>query len=165
MLFISTFSIFLGNFVAIFRNSIVKNIIINQDLKGEQEIAIFTVFYWHCYRKIAEKKNELYLSSLLKKHTNQCEDTDCCCKHRDQLYDSNLRTFGNSKLQPHFDRIFIRHYIRKLLMQGCEGHSKSIVLVFLLGFFDIEALEMVTQTMELIKRLSRLEQKKKLKIS
>ncbi len=70
MLFITAFSIFLANFFMVFRNTIVKNIIINQDLKGQHEISIFCVFYWHCYRKVAQKKNQLYLSSLLKKHTN-----------------------------------------------------------------------------------------------
>ena len=35
LLFISTFSIFLANFFVVFRNSIVKNTIINEDLKGE----------------------------------------------------------------------------------------------------------------------------------
>jgi len=34
LMFIATFSFFLGNFFVVFRNSIVKDTIINKDLKG-----------------------------------------------------------------------------------------------------------------------------------
>lgn len=162
LLFISAFSIFLGNFFLVYRNYIMKTTIINQHLKTDQEITMFVVFYWHCYCNVAEKKNELYLSSLLKKHMNECQDVNCCCKHRDSLYDAHLRSYGNPALQPHFDRIFIRYYLRRLLNQGYEQHLKSTMLAFLLSTFDIEALEMVTQTMELIQRLAKMEQKKQL---
>jgi hypothetical protein len=70
LLFISTFSVFLGNFFVTFRKHLLKNTIINQDLRGENEIGLYCVFYWHCFSRITEKKNELYVSSLLKKHTN-----------------------------------------------------------------------------------------------
>ena len=96
---------------------------------------------------------------------NECADLACCCKNRGSLYDANSKTFGNPKLQPHNDRIFIRHYIRRLIMKGCEEHSKSIMLLFLLIIYDIEAVEMITYAVELIKKLSRMEQKKKLNFS
>jgi hypothetical protein len=35
MLFIATFTIFLGNFFIVFRNNIIKNTIVNKDLRGE----------------------------------------------------------------------------------------------------------------------------------
>ena len=41
-------------------------------------------------------------------------------------------------------------------MKGCEEHTKSIMLLFLLIIYDIEAIEMVTHAMELIKKLSRM---------
>ena len=50
-------------------------------------------------------------------------------------------------------------------MKGCEEHSKSIMLLFLLIIYDIEAVEMITYAVELIKKLSRMEQKKKLNFS
>jgi len=39
------------------------------------------------------------------------------------------------------------------------------MLLFLLIIYDIEAIEMITYAMELIKKLSRMEQKKKLNFS
>lgn len=53
LLFISTFSIFLSNFFVVFRNHIVKDTVINKTLKSEDEISLYCVFYWHCYRHIA----------------------------------------------------------------------------------------------------------------
>jgi hypothetical protein len=72
------------------------------------------------------------------------------------LYDANLKVFGNPKLQPHNDKIFIKHYIRHIIMKGCEEHTKSIMLLFLLIIYNIEAVEMVAHAMELIKTLSRM---------
>jgi hypothetical protein len=118
LLFIATFSIFLGNFFVTYRKYLLENIIINKDLKGENEIGLYCIFYWHCFTRITEKKNELYVSSLLKKHTNECLDLTCCCKNRQYLYDTYLKAFGNPKIQPHFDKIFIRHFLRKLLSDG-----------------------------------------------
>ena len=80
------------------------------------------------------------------------------------LYDHHLKIFGDPKIQPHFDRIFIRHYIRKLLSQGYEEHTKSTMLTLLLSTVDVEALEMITETMELIHRLNRMEQKRQLSL-
>ena len=57
LIFIGAFSVFLGNFFRVYRNHVVKNTIINQELKSDQEIATFCVFYWHCYIKVTEKKN------------------------------------------------------------------------------------------------------------
>ena len=159
MLFISTFSLFLGNFFVVYRNFIIKDTIINKQLRTDHEHAIFCIFYWHCYRKVTEKKNELYLSSLLKKHMNDCDEPECCCHHRSRLYDHGVKIFGNPKQQPHFDRVFIRHYIRKLFNNGLKHHPKSMVLTFLLAYYNIEILEMATQTTELIRQLSKLQQK------
>lgn len=78
---------------------------------------------------------------------NECFNPHCCCKHRELLYDNSAKTYGNPGLQPHFDRIFIRHYIRSILSKGYDEHPRSTMLVFLLATFDIEALEMVTHTM------------------
>ena len=52
LVFIIAFSFFLGYFFVVFRNYVIKSTIINQELKQEQDIAIFCVFYWHCFRKI-----------------------------------------------------------------------------------------------------------------
>jgi len=57
LLFITTFCLFLSNFFIVFRNNIIKNTIINQTLRGEDEISLYCIFYWHCYKKAAEKKN------------------------------------------------------------------------------------------------------------
>jgi hypothetical protein len=162
LLFIATFSLFLANFFLTYRKYILKNTIINADLKGENEIGMYALFYWHCFTKITEKKNELYISSLLKKHTNECDDPACCCTNRQDLYDTYLKAYGNPKIQPHFDKIFIRHFIRKLLCDGYEKFSKSSLLALLISNYNIEVVEMITQTMELIRRLSKMQQKKQL---
>jgi len=52
-------------------------------------------------------------------------------------------------MQPHFDKVFIRHYIKKLLNDGYEEFNKSSTLTFLISYYNIEILEMITQTMEL----------------
>jgi hypothetical protein len=78
------------------------------------------------------------------------------------LYDGYLKTFGNPKIQPHFDKIFIRHFIRKLLCEGYEKFNKSAILALLLSTYNIEVVEMVAQTMELIRKLSKMQHKKKL---
>lgn len=93
---------------------------------------------------------------------NECLDPACCCKNRQVLFDSNLKIFGNPKSQPHFDKVFIRHYIRKLLNDGYSQFSKSSGLAFLLSNYNIEILEMITQTMELIRKLTKMEQKRQL---
>jgi hypothetical protein len=71
---------------------------------------------------------------------NDCEDPTCCCHHRERLYDHNIKIFGNPKAQPHFDRVFIRYYIRKLLSNGHNHHPKSMVLTFLLAYYNVEIL-------------------------
>ena len=162
LLFIAAFSIFLGNFFVTYRKHILKNVIINKELKGENQIGMYCVFYWHCYTKITEKKNELYISSLLKKHTNQCLDPACCCKNRENLYDTYLKTFGNPKIQPHFDKIFIRHFIKKLLFDGYEKFNKSSMLALLISNYNIEVVQMITQTKDLIRKLSKMQQKRQL---
>lgn len=162
LLFITTFSIFLGNFFVTIRKHLLKNTIINQDLRGENEIGLYSVFYWHCFTRITEKKNELYVSSLLKKHTNECSDPACCCKNRHRLYDTYLKAFGNPAIQPHFDKIFIRHFIRKLLCDGYDKFPKSSLLALLISNYNIEVVEMITQTMDVIRRLTKMQQKKQL---
>jgi hypothetical protein len=52
LLFIATFSIFLANFFVTYRKYLLENIIINKDLKGENEIGLYCIFYWHCYTSI-----------------------------------------------------------------------------------------------------------------
>jgi len=59
-------------------------------------------------------------------------------------------------MQPHFDKVFIRHYIKKLLNDGYEEFNKSSTLTFLISYYNIEILEMITQTMELIRKLTRM---------
>ena len=53
------------------------------------------------------------------------------------LYDHQLKVYGNPKIQPHFDKIFIRFYIRKLLEKGYEEHNKSVMLAILLANFEL----------------------------
>lgn len=89
-------------------------------MRSESEICLYCLFYWHCYKNSTDKKSELYISSLLKKHMNECLELSCCCKNRQLLYDSNLKTFGNAKMQPHFDKVFIRHFIKKLISDGYD---------------------------------------------
>jgi hypothetical protein len=118
MLFISAFFVFLANFFLVFRNNIIKTTIIDKSLKNEDEIAIYFIFYLHCFKAITEKKNELYISSLLKKHSNECVDLDCCCKSRALLYDPQTKSFGNPEAQPHRDKVFTKHYFLKCLREG-----------------------------------------------
>jgi len=71
---------------------------------------------------------------------NDCVDTTCCCRHRQRLYDPNLKIFGNPQLQPHFDKLFIRHYLKKLLADGLAEFPKSPTLAFLVCSYNIEVL-------------------------
>ena len=146
LLFITTFSVFLGNFFVVFRKSIIKDTIIDKDLREDNATALYCLFYWHCYTSVTEKKNELYLSSLLKKHLNDCNDLLCCCHNRQFLYDHTIKLFGDPKVHPHLDKIFIRHYIRRLLNEGHQRFPKSTAITFLLGIYNVEVVEMITQT-------------------
>lgn len=56
----------------------------------------------------------------------------------------------------------MRHFIRKLLNDGYERFNKSSILVFLLSSYNIEIVEMITQTIELIKKLNKMEQRNQL---
>jgi len=57
---------------------------------------------------------------------------------------------------PHADKVFIRHFLRRLMQEGHQKYPKSTFLVFLLGVYNVEIVEMVTQTMELLRKLSKL---------
>lgn len=64
---------------------------------------------------ISQKKNQTYISSLLKNHCNNCNEVVCCCKNRSTIYDPSKGMFGNPQTQPHLDRVFIKHFYLKMI--------------------------------------------------
>lgn len=109
--FIIFFYLFFVNFFLTFGKFWLKRIIIDDITVTEPTQITYALSYIIFFSNITDKKNETYLSSLLKNHCNNCPKLDCCCKHRDRNYDPATKKTGNSSIQPHLDIVFIKQFL------------------------------------------------------
>lgn len=113
--FIVSFYLFFVNFFLTFRKYWIKRIIIDDNTPTEiSQITYVTTFIIFSIDR-SQKKNETYISSLLKNHCNNCKQLDCCCKNRDRIYDPSTATYGSIKKQPHLDSVFVKHFFLKMI--------------------------------------------------
>jgi hypothetical protein len=113
--FVCAFYIFFVNFFLTFRKFWLKRIIIDDNTTTEiTQITYVTTFIVFSMNK-SQKKNQAYVSSLLKNHCNNCNQLDCCCKNRSTIYDPATNLSGKPKYQPHLDLVFVKHYYLKMI--------------------------------------------------
>jgi len=70
-------------------------------------------------------------------HINHCDNAGCCCKRRNQLYDSVNDAYGNEEAQPHQDLVFVKHYMLKTLQDSMDKFPHSTLLVLNMGFYKL----------------------------
>lgn len=113
--FVISFYLFFVNFFLTFRKYWIKRIIIDDNTPTEISQITYVVTFIIFSIDRSQKKNETYISSLLKNHCNNCKIPDCCCKNRDSIYDPAKETYGSTKLQPHLDSVFVKHYFLQMI--------------------------------------------------
>lgn len=125
------------------RNYTVKRLMmsdldeINSDIHLDLKVRLFN----QLAQTIQIKKNELLLASLLKIHYDKCEDVDCICRRRTDLYDPFLNIYGDQNLQFHKDDVFVKHYLIKMMKEGIAKFSDSKLLYLDFIFYNFEALK------------------------
>lgn len=90
----------------------------------------------------SQKKNQAYVSSLLKNHCNNCIELDCCCKNRSVIYDPATNLSGKPKYQPHLDLVFVKHFYLKMIEDSIIEFPKSLDIRMLLALYHLEFLQL-----------------------
>lgn len=140
--------IFLGAvlFVKLFltlRNYTIKELMISEldEIKSDIHLDLKVRLFNDLSQTIHIKKHELLLASLLKIHSDKCEDIDCICRRRNELYDPFLNIYGDQNLQFHKDDVFVKHYLIKMIKEGIAKFSDSKLLYLDFIFYNFEALK------------------------
>lgn len=101
----------------------------------------------------------------MKIHINKCVDPTCCCKNRDVLYDPRRMIYGNDRLQPHQDIVFVKHFVLRLLEESLKQFKGSILLSLDEGFYHLEILKLYTRASMVVQQLKLTERKKGMTLS
>lgn len=149
------FYLFFINFFLTFRKFWIKRIIIDDNTTTEiSQITYVTTFIIFSIDK-SQKKNQTYVSSLLKNHCNNCSELVCCCKNRESIYDPATGLSGKRKYQPHLDLVFVKHFYLKMIEDSILEFPKSLDIKMLLLLYYLEFLQLTPECIKHIKFFSR----------
>lgn len=153
--FVCAFFIFFVNFFLTFRKFWIKRIIIDDNTTTEiTQITYVTTFIIFSMNK-SQKKNQAYVSSLLKNHCNNCNVVECCCKNRSIIYDPATNLSGKPKYQPHLDVVFVKHFYLKMIEDSIIEFPKSLDIKMLLALYHLEFLQLSPEFIKQIKFFNR----------
>lgn len=141
IVFIVFFFLFAANFYLTYRSYHFKEIIIDDNTPNESAQITYVLTYILISQANAEKKNETYLSSALRNHLNNCLNSDCFCKNRNNNYDPLLRKFDDIQTQPHLDQVFIKHFLLQLIAKSIEEFPKSLLIKVMHCIYYLEFIE------------------------
>lgn len=140
--------VFLGAFLFVklfltLRNYTIKGLMISEldEIKSDIHLDLKVRLFNQLLQTIHIKKHELLLASLLKIHSDKCEDLDCICRRRAELYDPFLNLYGDQNLQFHKDDVFVKHYLIKMIKEGIAKFSDSKLLYLDFIFYNFESLK------------------------
>ena len=125
------------------RNFNVK-VLMNSELdniKSDVLVDVKLRTYNNLAKTLDIKKSELLLASLLKIHYDKCQDQlHCPCRTRQKLLDPKRYEAGDQKIQLHKDKVFVKHFIIKMIRDGLSKFKDSKLLHLDLMFYRFEAL-------------------------
>ena len=103
------------------------------------------------------KQDELLLTSIIKVHTEKCQDVQCVCKRREELYDPKTKTESDKNLQLFKNHVFIKNYLLSLIKDSCKKLPKSSLLnidLFLFLFKEMNNISQVNHNIILFEKQS-----------
>ena len=125
------------------RNYTIKGLMISDldEIESDIHLDLKVRLFSQLAQTINVKKHELLLASLLKIHYDKCEDSDCICRRRTDLYDPSINIYGDQNLQFHKDDVFVKHYLIKMIKEGIAKFSDSKLLYLDFIFYNFESLK------------------------
>lgn len=103
------------------------------------------------------KQDELLLTSIIKVHTEKCQDLDCVCKKRPELFDPKSKANGDQSVPIFKDQVFIKNYLLTLIKDSCKKLPKSSLLnidLFLFLFKEMANIPQVNHNIILFEKQS-----------
>lgn len=103
------------------------------------------------------KQDELLLTSIIKVHTEKCQDPECVCKKRSSLFDPKSKENGDEDTRIFKDEVFIKNYLLTLIKDSCKKLPKSSLLnidLFLFLYKEMNNIPQVNHNIILFEKQS-----------
>jgi len=82
--------------------------------------------------------NILFLTGFVNVHTFDCQNQECPCNVKRELYDASLNKTSDRSLPYHKDKIFLVHFCKKMFEDSVFKFSNSATLELSFSFFLFE---------------------------
>lgn len=146
--------------VRTYREYFYRNLIIKEIDEIDNEIHLDARFRYLIQIVKNSKKNkqdELLLTSIIKVHTEKCQDAECVCKKRSTLFDPKQKQSGAEDTRIFKDEVFIKNYLLTLIKDSCKKLPKSSLLnidLFLFLYKEMNNIPQVNHNIILFEKQS-----------
>lgn len=161
MIYIIMIGIFFFLYVVrTYREFFYRNLIIKEIDEIDNEIHLDARFRYLIQIVKNSKKNkqdELLLTSIIKVHTEKCQDPECVCKKRSTLFDPKVKQNGDEDSRIFKDEVFIKNYLLTLIKDSCKKLPKSSLLnidLFLFLYKEMNNIPQVNHNIILFEKQS-----------
>lgn len=102
-------------------------------------------------------QDDLLLTSIIKVHTEKCNNNDCLCKQKTEIYDPKSKQESNPNVPIFKNEVFIKNYLLMLIKDSCKKLPKSSLLhidLFLFLFKEMNNISQVNHNIILFEKQS-----------